>query len=302
MVFLFQMRAGALILLFARFAFANEHACTTHSDVAVAAGLLQRDRDIQKSLEAKEGAQDFPAELLAAWVASPFGDCNKCPLHDMQFRSVTCTRVVDGASLPESACGRVPRPPLKKQCDCAEMPCNVSNSHSQCESPLDDADTENGIDFVELGCFARVQGDAGATPPAPSPYALACKNYSAASLCRSGLPFYRFLSNDLSPDACYQFCVGKGLDIFALVDNTECRCGASAVNVNAGHRSTPKVNLLFDPGLLSPWRDDRVACPLRVYRYAGVLTGGGLPYSLMSLNAADAEYVDSIVFGHAVQT
>ena len=85
MVFLFQMRAGALILLFARFAFANEHACTTHADVAVAAGLLQRDRDIQKSLEAKEGAQAFPAELLAAWVASPFGDCNKCPLHDMQL-------------------------------------------------------------------------------------------------------------------------------------------------------------------------------------------------------------------------
>ena len=32
----------------------------------------------------------------------------------------------------------------------------------------------------------------------------------------------------------YEFCTGKGLDIFALVAGVECRCGASAVNQNLG--------------------------------------------------------------------
>jgi len=54
------------------------------------------------------------------------------------------------------------------------------------------------------------------------------------SLCvekQKTLRFYRLrMNHDMTPELCFEFCLGAGLDLFGLVLGEECRCGASLLN------------------------------------------------------------------------
>jgi len=126
-------------------------------------------------------------------------------------------------------------------------------------------------------------------------------DYDGTHPCKSGLPFYSMTSNAMSPSLCYDYCTSKGMDIFAMVDDSECRCGVSAANRNVRHRAQESPILQFKVAALKPF-DDAGVCPLRAYRYIGHLEGGGLPPSMVQATAGDVEYVDSVFAGHQVTT
>ena len=107
---------------------------------------------------------------------------------------------------------------------------------------------------------------------AASVYDWSCMNHTG-SPCKSGLPFYSMRSNGMTPALCFEFCIGKGLDIFALVEGVECRCGASAVN---SHDNGLDIShLQFNPAALTLHLNDMTGCPVRAYRYAGHYEGAG---------------------------
>ena len=77
----------------------------------------------------------------------------------------------------------------------------------------------------------------------------------------------------MTPAPCFEFCIGKGLDIFGLVEGLECRCGASAVN---SHDNGLDIShLQFNPATLTLHLNDMTGCPVRAYRYAGHYEGAG---------------------------
>ncbi|CAK9056801.1 Tolloid-like protein 2 (Metalloprotease xolloid) (Xenopus tolloid) [Durusdinium trenchii] len=111
----------------------------------------------------------------------------------------------------------------------------------------------------------------------------------------------------MSPATCFEFCVGAGLDLFALVQGEECRCGASRLNKGVwGEKSAPPGHLQL-PAPLSSCLTDQ-ACPVRVYRWLGpFVSGGSVPEHLLMLkhdrsimNVGNTIYVDSIVHGKRI--
>ncbi|OLP92302.1 High choriolytic enzyme 2 [Symbiodinium microadriaticum] len=90
----------------------------------------------------------------------------------------------------------------------------------------------------------------------------------------------------------------RGMDIFALVEESECRCGVTAANRNLRHRKDENPLLQFQVAVLEHFEPGRGTCPLRAYRYIGHLEAGGLPPSMVTALAGDVEYVDSVFAGH----
>ncbi|CAE7300092.1 tld [Symbiodinium pilosum] len=239
-----------------------------------------------------------PAWLGAAWVASSFSDCTQCSFGSVQIREVKCVAVFENALLPPEICENLPAPPTTKDCDCSVLPCNSAlaskcPSQATCTSP-DDMDRY----FVELGCFKRVDGHEGPGRQGKTAIDWSCMDYDGKLPCKSGLPFYSMHSNAMSPSLCYDFCTSKGLDIFALVDESECRCGVSSANRNLRHRGDGNPLLHFQVAVLEHAEPDKGLCPLRAYRYVGHFEAGGLPVSMVSALAGDIEYVDSVIAGH----
>mmetsp|Transcript_34391 Transcript_34391/g.77154 ORF Transcript_34391/g.77154 Transcript_34391/m.77154 type:complete len:108 (+) Transcript_34391:237-560(+) len=99
----------------------------------------------------------------------------------------------------------------------------------------------------------------------------------------------------MSPQLCFQFCLGKGLDLFGLV-GSECRCGASVLNRQAWRWGGAR------PGLALPWNqlyplEDGETCVL-AYRYTGHFEdGGAVPDALQFLTEEDLAYMDSLAIG-----
>jgi hypothetical protein len=118
--------------------------------------------------------------------------------------------------------------------------------------------------------------------------------------CRSGVPFFRN-TTATTVEACSMFCLAKGLDIFGLVSESECRCGASKLNAEVFHEADPPPHLVFDPTALNAFDDFDEICPLQVYRYTGFFDLGGIPLSLLKPNVATSAYIDSIVAGHIIK-
>ncbi|CAK9038096.1 unnamed protein product, partial [Durusdinium trenchii] len=165
----------------------------------------------------------------------------------------------------------------------------------QAEASFDD-------DFMELGCFERLPNHEVKDPKdSSSAYDWFCMNYTGQTPCMSGLPFYSMRSNAMTPGLCSEFCTGKGLDIFGLVDGEECRCGASAVNRNGKDQNIDMRHLEFDPAALTPHTSDMGLCPLRLFRYAGHFEGGGVPYGITQLLEGDSEYIRSIYSGRRIE-
>eukprot|EP00439_Symbiodinium_sp_Y106_P040960 s4180_g5.t1 len=97
----------------------------------------------------------------------------------------------------------------------------------------------------------------------------------------------------------------QGMDIFALVEESECRCGVTAANrteaavvCNLRHRKDENPLLQFQVAVLEHFEPEKGTCPLRAYRYIGHLEAGGLPPSMVTALAGDVEYVDSVFAGH----
>jgi len=240
----------------------------------------------------------LPAWLGAAWVAPSFSDCTQCGFGSVQIRDVQCLAVFEEALLPPEVCENLPAPPTTKPCDCAVLPCNPAlaskcPSQATCSAP-DDLDRY----FVELGCFKRVDGHEGPGREGKTAIDWSCMDYDGKLPCKSGVPFYSMRSNAMSPSLCYDFCTSKGMDIFALVEESECRCGVTAANRNLRHRKDENPLLQFQVAVLEHFEPEKGTCPLRAYRYIGHLEAGGLPPSMVTALAGDVEYVDSVFAGH----
>ena len=263
-------------------------------------GIEDKLQKLRKSSRAKMRAAAAGSAWFA-WVADSYSDCIACAAGPMQVRSVNCLRVYDGSEVSEALCSEYPKPVTSVPCDCAVLPCNP-NITSLCALDIQGCQAESSLDddFIELGCFDRAANHQVSTVPA-SAYDWSCMNYTGTTPCMSGLPFYSMRSNAMTPGLCYEFCTGKGLDIFALVNGEECRCGASAVNTNSRDENIDTRHLEFDPAVLAPHTGDMGLCPLRLYRYAGHFEGGGVPFGITELLEGDSEYIRSIYAGRKLE-
>ena len=123
------------------------------------------------------------------------------------------------------------------------------------------------------------------------------------TICRSGLPFYRMRSNALTPSLCFEYCTGLGFDLFGLVLDSECRCGASELNQVIWSRANGSIPSYLKLPLPPPrtCATPMDECPVRVYRFKGHFSSGGsIPAKLLRLSASSPAYIDSIVLGRNV--
>jgi len=110
--------------------------------------------------------------------------------------------------------------------------------------------------------------------------------------CRSGFPFFRMHSNAMTADMCFSFCIGMGLDAFAIVKRKECRCGVTSENTAVWGGSQQIV------GLISPAIDAAPAytrtCHILAARFLG-LVGGQTPSNLLTATDQEEKYIKSII-------
>jgi len=127
--------------------------------------------------------------------------------------------------------------------------------------------------------------------------------------CRAGLPFFtKKLSSASKADAateCLAFCVSKGMDVSATINNASyCMCGATVAN-SAIHKQEAKESrkcLVFSQDVLSEGSEkDAAECSAPVFRYTGPLEDGGMPGDLMKSRLQDHQYVDSMVAGERIR-
>ena len=87
----------------------------------------------------------------------------------------------------------------------------------------------------------------------------------------------------MTPELCFEFCIGAGLDLFGLVGE-ECRCGASLLNKDVWQMAAPRTTGLLLP-LAKQLPDTEMQCPVRVYRWIGpFVSGGSVPEHLQMLH------------------
>lgn len=146
-----------------------------------------------------------------------------------------------------------------------------------------------------MGCYARLLGDDVVPGDVISVRDDACRDFDVTSgaICRSGLPFYRFVANELTPGVCKDYCLGKGLDICGLVSNKECRCGATTRIGNFWGVRGLRPHLLFQREDMR-LEDGDTACEIVAFKYIGELPDGRVPASLSVRTALDQAYLNSI--------
>merc|ERR1719440_1815535 len=96
------------------------------------------------------------------------------------------------------------------------------------------------------------------------------------------------VSNDMTPAICFQYCLGKGLDLFGVLmlgQPQECRCGASKLNHAiwgdnfSDQLAIPLADL--ESTHLAECLPDANTCNLCVYRYKGHFASFGVPWGYM---------------------
>eukprot|EP00439_Symbiodinium_sp_Y106_P067716 s2710_g11.t1 len=250
---------------------------------------------------------------VASWVAGAYEDCRivergSRPRKEhvgFQHRPVTCRSAVDGSELPDAACAGLPPPRRWRRCDCGVVVCKPGEEEGHFArerwSELGAAASgSRDVHFSFLGCLSPNQ-DAPARSQVVSSRDESCITWKdQEGTCRLGLPFYRWDCTEadvMSPQLCFQFCLGKGLDLFGLL-GSECRCGASALNRQAWRWGKPRA------GLTIPWEQlgaaDDAECA-RIYRYTGHFeAGGSVPDALQFLTEDDLAYLDSLAIGEVM--
>jgi len=246
-----------------------------------------------------------PASYLPpaySWSASPFGGC----IAGQQTRIAKCMNMWTGASVSPAEC-KLAKPELVKKC-------KGKKGESSMGSPTvvelaDDSD----IGYEWIGCVGglgaadpaeEMLSESGIHTPASTGddhklFDYYCMEHRSEVRCQ--LPFYRMLSNAMSPTVCFEFCLGKGLDLFGLVANpaghSECRCGASLLNkIVWSASSSPAQGLLLNPRNLIQDQNSPV-CTAQLFRFGGHFQSGGVPSGLVKLTPEDDKYVTSVVQG-----
>lgn len=254
-----------------------------------------------------------------SWVAAAFGDCKRMAhKHALrgpfQYRNVTCQAANNGSVVDGSHCRSKPRPRKWRPCSCELMLCR-KHEHQEHEGELaQDMRSEFGADlgesrgqrFAYLGCLPLSIDSPPIQPLAEMPGAMdtACVNFTEPGPCRLGLPFFRWscsASQVTSPQLCFEFCIGNGLDIFGFINGTECRCGASALNRQVWGWTLPNHVLQLPWDMLERHEGRGDNCQARVYRYTGFFEdGGAVPVELAHNTNGQTAYLDSFIVGHEV--
>jgi len=239
---------------------------------------------------------------LGAWMTGPFGKCSKGCDTPVKTRPVACKSFYTGEATHE--CSHI-EPVITIECSCDLEEC-VEELLGDCtpspeEHPPGSMGSPSIALYANIGCFGLMDDD---TSDAGDTKDMTCVDYAGPNLCRSGLPFFRN-TTALTGDACAHFCFGMGLDIFGIVEEKECRCGASVLNKAVWHGKENRSELQFDMTELTP-KDDYYyyyyyyeldVCPMEVFRFTGTYNLDSLPLSLLRPNLATTAYVDSVVKG-----
>mmetsp|Transcript_18569 Transcript_18569/g.32514 ORF Transcript_18569/g.32514 Transcript_18569/m.32514 type:complete len:432 (+) Transcript_18569:15-1310(+) len=256
-------------------------------------------------LNSQKGQQLTSEEERSSWVTGPYGPCMvQCGGGTWRTRDVECRSFEDGGLLEDRMClqAALPRPGWRQDCNCEVSPC----AQAICDGPelpreVSESSTDElaNIDFECVGCYPLLEDD-HMEEIGEDARDLACMGWNSSSPCRSGLPFYRMRSNLLTPNHCFEFCLGLGLDIFGLVQGMECRCGASQLNRAVWGSAGPKVGLRLPALSESCMSTNTSTCSVRVYRYSGPMISGAVPATLLEASSEDMPYVDSIVAGRHI--
>jgi len=118
-----------------------------------------------------------------------------------------------------------------------------------------------------------------------------------ASPCRDGLPFFSFVEYNMTAEACLDFCLGKGFDLFGVLSNLECRCGGSAGNEGAWQKKKKRRELLLPLNSIQACSGTEA---LKVYRYTGHFVAGSVPPMALRMNQSDGWYVGSVRAGRHI--
>lgn len=234
-------------------------------------------------------------------MTGPYGKCSRSCDPPVKTRSVVCLNFYDG-NLTHSCNHIEPVVTIECSCDLEECPDNITVEDcepSPEEHPPSQVDHPGNLGlYANVGCFGLAGDDSTSEGDTMD---MTCMNYEGPNQCRSGLPFFRN-TIALTSDSCAHFCFGNGLDIFAIVEEKECRCGASVLNDAVWQGKDARPKLLFDPWELTP-EDFQDICPMEVFRFTGVYEVGSLPASLVrSNNLAATAYINSVVRGGNIRT
>jgi len=160
--------------------------------------------------------------------------------------------------------------------------------------PIVTGTSEQVDPWYPMGCFARLGSDDSTAGDVVSVRDTKCQdfNQTLGEVCRSGLPFYRLVSNDLSPGVCKDYCLGKGMDICGLVSGKECRCGVSTrIRELWGRHVLPHLTFQDEQAKL---RDGSPVCEIIAYRYIGELEEGAVPAKMLTRTATDHAYIQAV--------
>jgi hypothetical protein len=287
---------GALSASVAKQMMRRQHKATIFSSGSIVSGLEEA------------GKGDFGSDTR--WVTSAFGDCTRCEVGARQLRNVSCQVALTGKRVDDSACEARLKPVSFKECTCTPegtMPC--TGNTALC-SPTSKSSAVKGLrgdednTFVDVGCFKKTVDMVPTASLRNTPgNDFGCQGWAKGVPCHGGLPFYSVHTDAMSPSFCFSVCLSKGLDIFGIdgtdPNNMSCRCGATVGLVKAWDKAVqkgvPTPNLVFNPSALTPELNDRVTCPLRIYRYAGHLQDGSIPFGRSDMSMSDIKYKDQIV-------
>ncbi|CAJ1360469.1 unnamed protein product [Effrenium voratum] len=171
----------------------------------------------------------------------------------------------------------------------------LSQAAAEVEMPVEALEKS---DFFPLGCYPLVAGDAsGDGNGEVRDEACRANDAPGAAHCRSGVPFFRFdFGRVVSWRFCAKLCLMKGMDISALVDAKECRCGASERNLQVWQEGVVPERLQFQP-LRAAVAPNSSQCRLLAARW-----GGALPPERTDLGESDLEYIRSLVNSAPVES
>eukprot|EP00435_Cladocopium_sp_Y103_P024864 s1803_g6.t1 len=281
-----------------------------------AGGMFIQRRAISGKVSVETDGVDGPT-----WVASPFSGCRRvCQSSSLletelpegfpegfafQDRNIECFSR-SGQLIDDSHCAHLMKPRAYRRCWCGVSWCPAACEALTLTEFVEDEGDTNGAtgesddhdsEFECLGCYNLGQDDDVAAVNADAKDTT-CVNWTQESPCHSGLPFFRMVSNEMSVENCFEFCLSKGLDLFGLVKGVECRCGASRLNSGVWGSKKPRPGLeLSDNDKLGSCVTDQ-ACPLRVYQWLGpFVSGGSVPEHLMMPRLEESVFVDSVVKG-----
>jgi len=239
----------------------------------------------------------------ANWVAQPWGMCadTGCK-YPVKSRTVECRMVSVDKIVSRTFCDAYhPRPATREWCSCDLEVCS-KHASSKCKEPEEKPPIApvGGVHhsfFGPVGCFTLTDADESANSSAPV-HDYTCMMWPGDSKCRSGLPFFRN-SEAAAPEDCFHFCIKFGLDLFGIVNHSECRCGATKVNYAIWHNHQPRSSLVFDTTAIQPLARHN-NCQLRVFRYLGYFDMGSVPQHFLHPHIQDTTYIDSVVAGREV--